>query len=351
MPAETQDQSLNAAFVEEGAFSISFFQKRKHHKYREVAAPVLEGPVADTHAHLQMLRNPGAELARCAYHNVRFVCAMCDPADGLGEGEAGAEGALQPGYDGSQPTFQRLEQWASDACTELQGAGLGEYAPRIPQLRIAVGVHPHNARLWDTRMERLMLRHLADPRVCALGEVGLDYHYDLSPRAAQRGVFRRQIQLAKLAGLPLILHMREAHEEGLAILEEEGFPKAGVLLHCFNLDEQALEPWAQRGCFIAYGGPLTFKKADEVRAAAAKVPHSCLLTETDSPYMTPEPMRGVDCGPAHVVFTAQKLLEVLGCETTQQRERLLAQVYSNALGLLNRKPTEWQRDAFARLQG
>ncbi len=355
MPAETQDQSLNAAFVEEEAFSVSFFQKRKHHKYREVAAPALEGPVADTHAHLQMLRNPGAELARCAYHNVRFVCAMCDPADGVGEGDveadAGVEGASQPGYDGSLPTFQCLEQWVSDARAELDAAGLGEYAPRIPQLRIAVGVHPHNARLWDTRMERLMLRRLADPRVCALGEVGLDYHYDLSPRAAQRGVFRRQIQLAKLAGLPLILHMREAHDEGLAILEEEGFPQAGVLLHCFNLDEQALEPWAQHGCFIAYGGPLTFKKAEEVRAAATKVPHSLLLTETDSPYMTPEPMRGVDCGPAHVVFTAQKLLEVLGCETAQQREDLLAQVYANALGLLNRQPTEWQRDAFARLQG
>ena len=355
MPAEAQDQSLNAAFVEEGAFSVSFFQKRKHHKYREVEAPVFEGPVADTHAHLQMLKNPGAELARCAYRNVHFVCAMCDPADGIGEGagegEPGTEGAFQPGYDGSQPTFERLEQWAADARAKLDAASLGEYALRIPQLRIAVGVHPHNARLWDTRMERLMLRHLADPRVCALGEVGLDYHYDLSPRAAQRGVFRRQIQLAKLAGLPLILHMREAHEEGLAILEEEGFPEAGVLLHCFNLNEQALEPWAQHGCYIAYGGPITFKKADEVRAAAVKVPQGRLLTETDSPYMTPEPMRGVDCGPAHVVFTAQKLLEVLGCDTAAQRQALLAQMYANALGLLNREPTQWQRAEYARLQG
>ncbi len=350
MPTEAQDLSLNAAFAEEGAFSVSFFQKRKHHKYREVAAPVLEGPVADTHAHLQMLKNPAAELAKCAYHGVQFVCAMCDPADGVG-GDGAGERALPAGHDGSQPTFERLEEWAAGAAAELQAAGLGEYASRIPELRIAVGVHPHNARLWDMRMERLMLRRLADPRVCALGEVGLDYHYDLSPRAAQRGVFRRQIQLAKLAGLPLILHMREAHEEGLAILEEEGFPEGGVLLHCFNLDEQALEPWAQHGCFIAYGGPITFKKADEVRAAAVKVPRGRLLTETDSPYMTPEPMRGVDCGPAHVVFTAQKLQEVLGCETAQQREELLGQMYANALGLLNRQPTEWQRAAFARLQG
>ena len=204
-----ETQSLNAAFVEEGAFSVSFFQKRKHHKYREVAAPVLPGLVADTHAHLEMLKNPAAELAKCAYHNVRFVCAMCDPAED------------------SHTTFDNLEAWQQDAQGILEEAGLGSCKDAIPHLRIAMGVHPHNAKMWDVRMERTLMRRLADPRVCALGEVGLDYHYDLSPRAVQRGVFRRQVQLAKTAGLPLILHMREAHEEGLAILEDEGFPRMG----------------------------------------------------------------------------------------------------------------------------
>lgn len=321
-----ETQSLNAAFVEEGAFSVSFFQKRKHHKYREVAAPVLPGSVADTHAHLEMLKNPATELAKCAYHNVRFVCAMCDPAED------------------SHTTFDNLEAWQQDAQGILEEAGLGSCKEAIPHLRIAMGVHPHNAKMWDVRMERTLMQRLADPRVCALGEVGLDYHYDLSPRAVQRGVFRRQVQLAKTAGLPLILHMREAHEEGLAILEDEGFPKDGVLLHCFNLDEEALAPWAEHGCYIAYGGPITFKKADEVRSAATKVARNLLLTETDSPYMTPEPMRGIDCGPAHVVFTAEKLLEVLGAETQVEREELLSQMYGNALGLLDRQPTQWQRE-------
>ena len=320
-----ETQSLNAAFVEEGAFSVSFFQKRKHRKYREVAAPVLPGLVADTHAHLEMLKNPAAELAKCAYHNVRFVCAMCDPAED------------------SHTTFDNLEAWQQDAQGILEEAGLGSCKDAIPHLRIAMGVHPHNAKMWDVRMERTLMRRLADPRVCALGEVGLDYHYDLSPRAVQRGVFRRQVQLAKTAGLPLILHMREAHEEGLAILEDEGFPKNGVLLHCFNLDAEALASWAEHGCYIAYGGPITFKKADEVRSAATKVARNLLLTETDSPYMAPEPMRGVDCGPAHVVFTAEKLLEVLGAETQAEREYLLGQMYGNALGLLDRQPTQWQR--------
>lgn len=323
-------QSLNAVYVEEGAFSVSFFQKRKHHKYREVEAPVLEGPVADTHAHLEMLKNPAGELAKCAYHNVRFVCAMCDPVED------------------DHATFESLEAWRQGARETLVKAGLPQYVPHIPHLRIATGVHPHNAKLWDTRMERTLVNRLSDPRVCALGEVGLDYHYDLSPRAAQRGVFRRQIQLAKMAGIPLILHMREAHDEGLAILEDEGFPEAGVLLHCFNLDEEALAPWAEHGCYIAYGGPITFKKADEVRAAATKVPHNLLLTETDSPYMTPEPMRGVDCGPSHVIFTAEKLLEVLGKESPEERAELFGQLYRNALGLLDREPTAWQRAHAAR---
>ena len=320
-----ETQSLNAAFVEEGAFSVSFFQKRKHQKYREIAAPVLPGMVADTHAHLEMLKNPTAELAKCAYHNVRFVCAMCDPAED------------------SHTTFDNLEMWQQDAQGILEEAGLGSYEDAIPHLRIAMGVHPHNAKLWDMRMEHTLMQRLADPRVCALGEVGLDYHYDLSPRAMQRGVFRRQVQLAKMAGLPLILHMREAHEEGLAILEDEGFPSNGVLLHCFNLDEEALVPWAEHGCYIAYGGPITFKKADEVRSGATKVARNLLLTETDSPYMTPEPMRGVDCGPAHVVFTAAKILEVLGAETQAEQEELLGQMYENALALLDRQPTQWQR--------
>ena len=250
---------------------------------------------------------------------------MCDPAED------------------SHTTFDNLGMWQQDAQGILEEAGLGSYEDAIPHLRIAMGVHPHNAKLWDMRMEHTLMQRLADPRVCALGEVGLDYHYDLSPRAMQRGVFRRQVQLAKMAGLPLILHMREAHEEGLAILEDEGFPSNGVLLHCFNLDEEALVPWAEHGCYIAYGGPITFKKADEVRSGATKVARSLLLTETDSPYMTPEPMRGIDCGPAHVVFTAAKILEVLGAETQAEQVELLGRMYENALALLDRQPTQWQR--------
>ena len=114
-----------------------------------------------------------------------------------------------------------------------------------------------------------------------------------------------------------------------------------MLLHCFNLDWEELERWVERDCFIAFGGPLTFKKADYVRDAAAHVPLERLLTETDSPYMTPEPLRGMACEPAHVIWTAEKLAEVLGCEDHEKRV-LLIKTYRNALDLLDRDPTPWQ---------
>ena len=208
-----------------------------------------------------------------------------------------------------------------------------------------MGCHPHNAQHYDDALEAVLRERLHDARVSALGEVGLDYHYDLSPREAQREAFRRQIRLAKEAGLPVVLHMREAHDDGFAILSEEGFPEAGTLLHCFNLDAAELARWTEAGCFIAFGGPLTFKKADEVREAAKLVPADRLLTETDAPYMTPEPLRGTTCGPEHVAFTAAKLADVRGFEDlrTPARGEFLRQTYLNALGLLDREPTAWQR--------
>ena len=208
-----------------------------------------------------------------------------------------------------------------------------------------MGCHPHNAQHYDDALEAVLRERLHDARVSALGEVGLDYHYDLSPREAQREAFRRQIRLAKEAGLPVVLHMREAHDDGFALLSEEGFPEAGTLLHCFHLDAAELARWVDAGCFIAFGGPLTFKKAEEVREAAKLVPADRLLTETDAPYMTPEPLRGTTCGPEHVAFTAAKLADVRGFEDlrTPARGEFLRQTYLNALGLLDREPTAWQR--------
>ena len=152
----------------------------------------------------------------------------------------------------------------------------------MPRVRIAVGCHPHNAKYYDDGLEADLRRMLKDPRVAALGEIGLDYHYHFSPRDDQREAFRRQLRLAKEAGLPVALHLREAHDEALAIMREEGFPEAGTLLHCFNLDWATLEPWVEEGCYVAFGGALTFKNADDTREAAARVPVNRLLTEQRS---------------------------------------------------------------------
>ena len=212
-------------------------------------SPVLEGPVADTHAHLQMLADPACELARAGAHGVAFVETIVDPAE-----------------DGFA-TFDDLPLWLMEAARDLKvmeeeddGAAGIVAAPAVPHVRIAAGVHPHNAKDWTPELEAALRERLRDRRVSAVGEIGLDYHYDLSPRDVQRDVFRAQIRLAKEAGLPIALHMREAHDDGFAILEEEGFPEAGTLLHCFNLDAAEVARWVEAGCYIAFGGPLTFKK-------------------------------------------------------------------------------------------
>lgn len=213
----------------------------------------------------------------------------------------------------------------------------------MPRIRIAVGCHPHNAKHYDAALEAELRKRLTDARVTAIGEVGLDYHYDFSPKADQIDAFRRQIALAHETDLPIILHLREAHEEAFRIMSEEGFPGGGVLLHCFNLDWDTLEPWLEKDCYAAFGGSLTFKKSEDTREAARRMPLDRILTETDAPYMTPEPMRGMECTPDHVIFTAQRLAEARGCEPGIETFDMLTAVYSNALRLLNREPTAWQQ--------
>lgn len=306
---------------------FGFYQRRKHDAWRAVEAPALEAPVIDTHAHVHMLPDPAWELARCVANGVADVCEICDPS----------EDALDPADD--------LTHWRWGCATYLAKAFLetpdSASEPdmgAIPVVHMAAGVHPHNARLYDEAVEEKLLAWLEVPRVVALGEIGLDYHYDLSPRDVQRCVFRRQIELAKQQGLPIALHLRggddplvdNAHAEAFAILQEMGFPPAGTLLHCCSLPPDELIPWIEAGCYIAYGGALTFKNGEAAREGVRLVPDDRLLLETDSPYMAPEPMRGAACTPAHVVFTAARLAEVRGCAPGIDRQRFLEQLVANS---------------------
>lgn len=306
---------------------LLFHQRRKHGKYRVIDGPdpALEAPLADTHCHLAPLGHRAASMARAAAWGVDFACDVCDPAEDAAE------------------TFARLEAWEDEARVWAAAADGAPAVPAAPvRYRLAVGVHPHNASAWGESSARELKRYLADPRTAALGEVGLDYYYDLSPRDAQRAAFRAQIRIARETGLPLALHIRDAHAEALAILDEEGFPEAGTILHCCSLAPRALESWIERGCFIAYGGAVTFKKLDDAREGAKLVPTDRLLTETDCPYMTPEPLRGIENGSEYLVFTAATLAAVRGVEPGEDRRRFLAQLHANATGLLDRKPTAWQ---------
>ena len=171
-----------------------------------------------------------------------------------------------------------------------------------------VGVHPHEARLFDPSLEARLLDLSHNPKVIAWGEIGLDYHYDNSPREVQRQAFRRQMQLARERRLPVSIHTREAEADTLAIIREEweGSGLGGVI-HCFTgtraLAEQALD----LGFCISFSGVVTFKKADELRETARQVPLDRLLIETDSPFLSPAPFRGQRNEPARVVETARVL--------------------------------------------
>jgi len=183
-----------------------------------------------------------------------------------------------------------------------------------------VGAHRHDAKLWDGDALSEVRRFAADPLACGIGEMGLDYHYDHSPRDIQRARFAEHLALAHEFALPAVIHLREAHEDGLAILAEQGVPAAGAILHCFNLAPEVMAPFAELGCHVSFAGPATFKKASEVRDAAAAVPAGRLLTETDCPFMAPEPFRGRTNEPALIVFTAARLADARS-ESTEQFAR------------------------------
>ncbi len=175
----------------------------------------------------------------------------------------------------------------------------------------AVGIHPHDASEYDVATEQRLIDLCREPKVIAWGEIGLDFHYDHSPRDVQQEVFRRQIEVARELSLPVIIHSRAANDETIAILKEKcgdsGFP--GGIMHCFGGTPSMAEVLMEIGFLISFAGNVTFKKADDLREAAAVVPLDKLLVETDCPFLTPEPFRGKRNEPVRVVETARFLSE------------------------------------------
>jgi TatD DNase family protein len=186
-------------------------------------------------------------------------------------------------------------------------------AERFPDVYCSVGTHPHNAHEeLDVTADELIAR-TRHPKVVAIGEAGLDYHYDHSPRDAQERGFRNHIAAARATGLPLVIHSREADDDMARILEEEtgkgAFP---AVLHCFTGSRELAERAIALGLFISFTGILTFKKSDDLRAIAKSLPAGRVLVETDAPYLAPGRYRGKRNEPAYVTETAKVLAETRG---------------------------------------
>lgn len=189
------------------------------------------------------------------------------------------------------------------------------------EIYAVIGIHPHEARHWDRATEE-RLRQLADhPHVVAVGEIGLDYHYDFSPRDVQANVFRIQMGLARETGLPVVIHCREAYEDTLRILSEEAVDTIGGVMHCWAGTVEDAERTVALGMSLGFGGTLTFKNAEETRAGAKRVDLESLLLETDAPYLAPMPYRGKVNEPAYTRLVAEKMAELRGL-SVEEVERL-----------------------------
>ncbi len=195
------------------------------------------------------------------------------------------------------------------------------YAESHDWIYTSVGIHPHEAKEVTPAHLETLARLSKHPKVIAWGEIGLDYYYDHSPREVQQRVFREQMELARAAKLPLIIHCRDAWSDCLAMLKEAWKPSGfGGILHCFTSTIEDARRGLDMGFLVSFTGNLTFPKAQKIRDVAKDVPLENILIETDSPYLAPQPMRGQRNEPAYVAEVAKALANVrnLGTEETAE---------------------------------
>lgn len=189
-----------------------------------------------------------------------------------------------------------------------------EVAERYPQVFAVIGVHPHNASDCDDDRMAKLERLARSPRVVAIGESGLDFHYMHSPPEAQEHALRRHLELARALGRPIVIHCRKAERRLCEIVGEAGLPPAGGVIHCFTGDAAAARDFVALGFHVSFSGILTFKNAQPVREAASIVSEDRLMVETDAPYLAPEPYRGARNEPAYVRRTFERLAELRGAD-------------------------------------
>lgn len=197
----------------------------------------------------------------------------------------------------------------SDLQSSISSVKLSE---EYDNIYAAVGVHPHSASEMDEGTIEILKAFGKREKVVAIGEIGLDYYYDNSPRDVQRKWFKRQIQLAKELNLPIIVHSRDANQETFDMIKDESDGKLTGVLHCYSGSPEMAKEYVKMGFYISLGGPVTFKNSKLPKEVAKTVPINRLLVETDSPYLTPEPHRGKRNEPLYVRHVAAMIAELRG---------------------------------------
>ncbi len=252
----------------------------------------------DTHAHLEMLE--------------------------------GISGVIERARDAG---LERIVAVSSDLISSKKSLGI---AKDYPIVYAAVGVHPHEASSFNEEVLSDIEYLGTEQKVVAIGETGLDYHYTHSPRDIQISSFRKHIELAKKLNLPLIIHVRDAHDDVLKIIKEEDAWETMGVIHCFTGDYETAKRYIDEGFYISFSGIVTFKNADEIREAARKIPIERMLIETDSPYLAPIPFRGKRNEPSYVKYVAEKIAELRGVSPGKIEE----ETTTNAKNLFIFEPSE-----------
>lgn len=248
----------------------------------------------DTHTHLNVEKFNGEEeevIKRAIEHDVKRMAVV--------------------GFD--TPTIQKAL----------------ELSEKYKEIYSIIGWHPTEAGSYTEEVEEKLIEQLRSPKVVAMGEMGLDYHWMSDPKKVQQDVFRRQIRVAKEVGLPISIHNRDATEDTYAVLKEENIEEIGGIMHSFNVDTYWMQKFLDLGMHISLSGVVTFKNAPEVKEIGKEVPFDKLLIETDAPYLAPMPNRGKRNEPSYVRFVAEEIarlrdlsVEEVALQTTENANKL-----------------------------
>ena len=240
---------------------------------------------------------------------------------------AGVDTVINVGWD---PASSALAAEQAERFAARQTESPAEQAERLaaaPALYFAAGFHPSNLQDYQTGDEELLASLLQSPKGVAVGEIGLDYHYEDTDEAAQKRAFCAQLELAEALSLPVIIHSRDAAADTLRILKDNRAKlRAGGVMHCFSGSPETAKEYLKLGLYISFAGPVTFKNARRLDEVAKIVPPERILAETDSPYLAPEPFRGTLNTPKNVVRVYEKLAQLRG----EELFALAARIHENA---------------------